>query len=397
MIIPKNLIPVYFSMKFVPLLVLFFVIDGFLISTNLAAHQTEEDLPRRQITIYNTYGYIDGDEWVIPMRVWVNKKRRWMQSFVTWVTDITNDYKEHEIEIFRSRLRDIIADSKSRRTVNFSLPDDPDEHIFRIISHEGESPRTDRNGLIRGELRIPVSIINEIFDEIPSSGKWLEIEASTGRYSGTNHIQLIPPEGISVISDIDDTVKITEIPAGGRIVVHNTFFKEYAAAPIMADMYAEWEDATFHYVSGSPWQLFNPLRNFLFSDEAGFPVGSLHMKSARKNPLTISSWRDLMEFITNENLTFEQKIDQISTIFNHFPERQFIMVGDSGERDPEVYSAILERYPDQVKRIYIRDVINDRVLNPERLAGMNIIPAPTIFRPGQISEEEIIEQYSDSY
>ena len=320
-----------------------------------------------------------------------------MQSFVTWVTDITNDYKEHEIEIFRSRLRDIIADSKSRRTVTFRLPDDPDEHIFQIIDHEGESPRTDRNGLIRGELRIPAAIIGEIFDEIPSRGKWLEIEASTGRYSGTNHIQLIPPEGISVISDIDDTVKITEIPAGGRIVVHNTFFKEYAAAPIMADMYAEWEDATFHYVSGSPWQLFNPLRNFLFSDEAGFPVGSLHMKSARKNPLTISSWRDLMEFITNENLTFEQKIDQISTIFNHFPERQFIMVGDSGERDPEVYSAILERYPDQVKRIYIRDVINDRVLNPERLAGMNIIPAPTIFRPGQISEEEIIEQYSDSY
>ncbi|TVR17196.1 MAG: DUF2183 domain-containing protein, partial [Balneolaceae bacterium] len=157
-----------------------------------------------------------------------------------------------------------------------------------------------------------------------------------------------------------------------------------------------WEDATFHYVSGSPWQLFNPLSSFLFGDEAGFPVGSLHMKSARKNPLTISSWRDLLDFITNENLTFEQKIDQISTIFEHFPDRQFIMVGDSGERDPEVYSTIRERYPDQVKRIYIRDVINDRELNPDRLAGMELIPAPTIYRPGQITEEEILEEYSYS-
>ncbi|TVR19304.1 MAG: hypothetical protein EA391_00930, partial [Balneolaceae bacterium] len=243
-------------MKFVPLLVLFFVIDGLFHPADATSIHSEEDVPRRQITIYNTYGYIDGDEWVIPMRVWVNKKRRWLQGFVTWMTDLTNDYKDYQIDIFRSRLRDIVADSKSRRTVSFRLPDYSDEHIFRIIDPEGESPRTDRNGLIRGELRIPVSIIDEIFDDIPNRGKWLEIEAYSGRYTGTSYIQLIPPEGISVISDIDDTVKITEIPAGGRVVVHNTFFKEYVAAPIMADMYAEWEDATFHYVSGSPWQLF---------------------------------------------------------------------------------------------------------------------------------------------
>ena len=381
-------------MKILLLLITLITFDGYF-QTSVHTSLQSEDEPRRQITIYNTYGYLDGNEWVIPARIWVHKKRRWMQRFVTWTLDLTSDYTEEQIDIFRSRLRDIVADSKSRRTVTFRLPDDPDEHIFRIMDSEGEFPRTDRNGLIQGELRVPAEIVNRIFGENDSQNGWLKIKATTGRYSGSNHIQMIPSEGISVISDIDDTVKITEIPAGGRIVVRNTFFKEYSPAPAMADMYAQWEGAAFHYVSGSPWQLFNPLRNFLFGEHAGFPRGSFHMKSARKNPLTISSWRDLREFITNENLTFEQKIGQISTIFEHFPERQFILVGDSGERDPEVYSTIRERFPHQVKRIYIRDVINDRELNPDRLAGMNIIPAPTIFRPGQISDEEIIEQYSE--
>ncbi|MCC5940509.1 MAG: DUF2183 domain-containing protein [Balneolaceae bacterium] len=382
-------------MKFALLLVILFMADGYM-QTSSPRSEPSEDEPRRQITIYNTYGYLDGNEWVIPTRVWVNKKRRWMQGFVTWMLDLTSDYSDEQINIFRSRLRDIVADSKSRRTVTFRLPGDPDEHIFRVMDSKGEFPRTDRNGLILGELRIPVDLVNRIFEENNRTDGWIELEATSGRYVGSNHIQLIPPEGLSVISDIDDTVKITEIPAGGRIVVRNTFFKEYSAAPIMADMYAQWEDAAFHYVSGSPWQLFNPLGDFLFGEKAGFPVGSLHMKSARKNPLTISSWRDLLEFITNENLTFEQKIDQISTIFEHFPDRQFIMVGDSGERDPEVYGTIRERYPDQVKRIYIRDVINDRELNPDRLAGMEIIPAPTIYRPGQITEEDILDEYSYS-
>jgi hypothetical protein len=118
----------------------------------------------------------------------------------------------------------------------------------------------------------------------------------------------------------------------------------------------------------------------LFGESAGFPEGTFHMKNARKNLFTVGSWTDLLEFVTNENLTFEQKIGQISTIFEHFPGRQFIMVGDSGERDPEVYRTIYERYPGQVKEIYIRDVVNDRELRPERLEGMTIIPAPTILR-----------------
>lgn len=335
---------------------------------------------RRQITLYNTYAYQDGDEWVIPTRVWVYKTRRWLQGLTSWTIRIMGEYDPDEMSIFRSRITNILADSKWRRTVYIQFPDDPEERVYRIEDVNGENSRTDRNGNIIGNIRIPAEEAKQIIGENPNSDINVKVRAFSKRYSGTATVRFMQPEGLSVISDIDDTVKVTEIPSGSQIVVRNTFFRDYSAAPGMAEMYEEWEGASFHYVSGSPWQLYRSLANFLFSERAGFPTGTFHMKNARKNIFTISSWRDLVEFVTNENLTFEQKIGQISRIFEHFPDRQFILVGDSGERDPEVYRAILRRYEGQVKEIYIRDVINDRELRPERLEGMTIIPAPTIER-----------------
>jgi phosphatidate phosphatase APP1 len=50
---------------------------------------------------------------------------------------------------------------------------------------------------------------------------------------------LIPdtPGGLSVISDIDDPIKVTEVPAGHRILYLNTFVREFRSAPGMADRY----------------------------------------------------------------------------------------------------------------------------------------------------------------
>src|SRR5437660_5243561 len=57
-----------------------------------------------------------------------------------------------------------------------------------------------------------------------------------------------------------------------------------------------------------------------------------------------------------------------------FPDRKFMLVGDSGEIDPEVYSEIKKKRPAQVKEIVIRHVINDDLVNHFRLAGMTVIP-----------------------
>jgi len=185
------------------------------------------------------------------------------------------------------------------------------------------------------------------------------------------------PGGVSVISDIDDTVKVTEIPAGEPEVLKNTFFRDFVAAPCMPEMYHMFDRNTaFHYVSGGPWQLYEPLVDFLFSTSVGFPSGSFHMKNIRINPFEYESYQDLWKLVRDgsKQTTFDQKIDQISTIMTRFPGRKFILIGDSGEQDPEVFRAIKEQFADQVIDIRIRDIMNDQEKNPNRLDNMRIIP-----------------------
>jgi phosphatidate phosphatase APP1 len=183
----------------------------------------------------------------------------------------------------------------------------------------------------------------------------------TGHWS---HPGGVPPS-------IDDTIKITEIPAGGKVVVKNTFFRDFVVAPEMANRYKNLGNASFHYVSGTPWQLYRPLSNFI--KEEGFPEGSFHMKSVPKNLLSLTTSKQLFKLIGDA--TVDQKVAQLVEILERFPEREFLFVGDSGEHDPEVYSQLRNTFGDQIKEIWIRDVVNERNTNPDRLHQMRIIEA----------------------
>jgi hypothetical protein len=335
-----------------------------------------------RIIFYPAYGYLneEGSEWIIPLRIYVYEYRRRTQRTITRFFKSYRDLNEDQAEVFSSRIRDFVVDSESREVVLFSFDRDPEREVMTLLNGAGEPKKTDLNGLIEGELRLPVHRANQIFQSQAPDDGWLSFRAESAGHSGLGRVKLVPPHGLSIISDVDDTIKITELPAGSSIVIRNTLYKEYTAAPGMAEFYREiGEDTMFHYVTGSPWQLYRPLSRFLFSNVAGFPKGTLHMKSVTKNFLSINTWRDLREVVMNEDVTFDQKIRQISQIMEHFPKRKFILIGDSGEADPEVFSEILNMFPAQVKEIYIRDVVNAREEEPERLIGMNIIPATTIY------------------
>jgi phosphatidate phosphatase APP1 len=53
------------------------------------------------------------------------------------------------------------------------------------------------------------------------------------------------------------------------------------------------------------------------------------------------------------------KLRAISEIFAEFPDRRYILVGDSGELDPEIYAALAKEHPERVLRVFIRDVTNE--------------------------------------
>lgn len=161
-----------------------------------------------------------------------------------------------------------------------------------------------------------------------------------------NKVNIVPPRGVSVISDIDDTLKISQV-AHSKQLLHNTFLNPFATVPGMAQLYQSWEDqgAAFHYVSSSPWQLFEPLDTLLY--DAGFPVGSYHLRSYRFGDPSV-----FKIFLSRKR----NKYNIIKSIFRMFPKRRFVLVGDSGEKDAEIYGKVARKFPHQIERILIRRV-----------------------------------------
>ena len=93
------------------------------------------------------------------------------------------------------------------------------------------------------------------------------------------------------------------------------------------------------YVSSSPWNFFDLLWQFL--EYRRIPLG----------PLFLRNWgADLM----SGHSTYKHAV--IERIFQAHPHLRFVLVGDSGEHDPEIYAEVAKRYPGRVLSIYIRDV-----------------------------------------
>ncbi|KAF9306098.1 hypothetical protein BGZ74_007566, partial [Mortierella antarctica] len=174
-------------------------------------------------------------------------------------------------------------------------------------------------------------------------------------------VNLIDPEGISIISDIDDTIKETNVVAGTRIILRNTFLKDMRDVPGMASVYNRWwkRGAAVHYVSNSPWQLIPSLLDFFHTHK--FPPGSAHLR--------------LHEGVlkTYYMTPGEHKRRCIKEIMTDFPDRKFILVGDSGEIDMEIYTEIALAHPSQVFKIFIRDISTARLKEEATKA-----PAPRV-------------------
>ncbi|KAF7716769.1 Uncharacterized protein PECH_008806 [Penicillium ucsense] len=164
--------------------------------------------------------------------------------------------------------------------------------------------------------------------------------------SAAKPIDVIEPAGISLISDIDDTVKHSAISSGAKEIFRNTFVRELAELNI--DGVSEWysqvaqRGVEIHYVSNAPWQLYPLLERYF--KQVGLPPGSFHLKQ----------YSGMLQGIFEP--TAERKRGPLEQILRDFPERKFILVGDSGEADLEVYTEVVLANPGRILGIFIRDV-----------------------------------------
>ncbi|KAF2748988.1 hypothetical protein M011DRAFT_440397 [Sporormia fimetaria CBS 119925] len=169
---------------------------------------------------------------------------------------------------------------------------------------------------------------------------------ASDKLSATEEILVTESRGISVISDIDDTIKHSAISAGAREIFRNAFIRDLNDLTI--EGVKEWYNRMaelgikFHYVSNSPWQLFPVISKYFMM--AGLPPGSFHLKQ----------YTGMLQGIFEP--VAERKKGTLDKIARDFPERRFILIGDSGEADLEVYTDFVLENPGRVIAVFIRDV-----------------------------------------
>ncbi len=158
-----------------------------------------------------------------------------------------------------------------------------------------------------------------------------------------------------IISDIDDTVIHTGATNFIRMVGVVMFgnartrlaFKGVAAfyKALKAGASGKGENS-FFYVTSSPWNIYDVICEVFRVH--GIPAGPLFMKDYGF---------DETKFIKSSHGS--HKLSAIREILTLYPDLPFILVGDSGQKDPEIYRQIVHEQPKRIGAIYIRNVTKD--------------------------------------
>ncbi|RZV69007.1 MAG: DUF2183 domain-containing protein [Flavobacteriaceae bacterium] len=254
--------------------------------------------------------------------------------------------------------------------------------------------KTDSHGYYHVE-----ETINGLDQFIDDHG-WLNYEVSYADANIKRTIQqknkfrgeLLIPSGHSnfgVISDIDDTILHTGVVSNLKWqVIFNTLFKNAAMrSPLngASEFYQKLhkgksglEANPIFYVSHSPWNLYRYLEYFL--SENDFPKG----------PILLRSFKTILRRKSKGEKP--QKHKEILKLLETYPELQFILIGDSGERDPDIYLEISQQFPSRIKAIYLRQVKNKKKINRVKnmLSGFKSTPALLV----RDSQEAIIHAKS---
>jgi len=348
----------------------------------------------KEVTFYPTYGYRAGTNWNAQLRGWVHEDRKVRAEGTVRILKLVAKCTDPEVTTVRSRSADFVDDNKTHEKVVVKFDSDPEDKEYEFTQSASD-------GIVKLDLVLTDAQAQQLREQQKSPNGWLTYRAVSKDHAGLGRVRLIEPDpnGLSLISDIDDTIKISEVPAGKDTVLRNTFCLDFKSVvvPDMAAAYKGLGDIPVHYVSGGPEQLFGPLYDFLITGPGGFPEGTFHLKFFSSHP-SLESANGLMHFLGDSlEVTYKHKIHEITELMNRFPERKFILAGDSGEVDPEVYSEIRKQRPAQVQEIRIRDLINDNVVNNFRLKGMTVIPVDPIVCVEDKHFDKLLEKMAEHH
>ena len=261
------------------------------------------------------------------------------------------------VEIKRE-LRHSDADDSKRRNflnmaANFFTKEIPGATVEGTADGEAFSAVCDEEGYFKHELskRDPFAPDPELtFTAYVSDGS----EKLTPLTATTQGMLSICPEGAEriLISDIDDTVMETGAAKLWQLL-RNTLLENVHTRklfPGVSDFYRRLQQGPtgdsnnpVFYVTSSPWNL----RDFILK--------VFELRAIPRGPLFMTDWGlDESKFLKAGHST--HKLEAIRHLLDFHAPLPAILVGDSGEKDPEIYAQVVREYPDRIEAVFIRDV-----------------------------------------
>jgi phosphatidate phosphatase APP1 len=198
--------------------------------------------------------------------------------------------------------------------------------------------------------------------EMVSTGR--RVPSLTRESSGAAYYPLTLPEYL-VISDIDDTVLQSRVTNFLRAAQTLAFGNARTRLPFpgVARFYqalrrgrgSHGRNPVF-YVSSSPWNLYDVIAQFLELQE--IPLGPVMLRDL-----------DIAISVLSHKRHHDHKGQHIRQMLETFPRLPVVLIGDSGQQDPEIYSAIVSEFKGRVLAVYIRNV----TMNAERADAINVL------------------------
>jgi len=212
---------------------------------------------------------------------------------------------------------------------------------------------TDEEGYFSVEMELPAPIAGPLWQEVDFSlvGGHADRAPVTAR-----GLVLVHPSKsrFAVISDIDDTVLASNVTSKLRMALTVLFSNAHTRMRFagVGALYRSLEKGhgdehnPIFYVSNGPWNLHDLLVDFFRLNE--IPLG----------PIYLRDWGT--HLLLARKPTGTHKRLQIARIMSFFPGIPVVLIGDSGEHDPEIFLAVVKEFPGRVDTVYIRCVGNDR-------------------------------------
>jgi phosphatidate phosphatase APP1 len=157
-----------------------------------------------------------------------------------------------------------------------------------------------------------------------------------------------------IVSDIDDTVLVSHSTNTFRKLRLMLFKNALTRVPFkgVANFYCALERGAkkdafnpIFYVSSSEWNLYDLLENFF--DHNRIPKGVFMLRKLEHS---------IYKFWKSGQGSHEHKYDKIKFLLQLFDKQNFILIGDSGQKDPGIYTRLAQDFPGRIESIYIRKI-----------------------------------------